>query len=188
MSDPALELPINYLTVEGLEHVFEPGDNGGDLSPGDSTPPGDQPADIWTVDDAIRHLGVTRRTILRKLKNGELVGYKVPGPFGQEWRIHPVDKGGDFTGDLAPPSLSSGDQPVSPPDSGLVDEFRRQILELKTENQTLQKELQGAHWRNGYLESQMLEREKEIKLLTDSQRKVGMWRRICKWLAGGPGA
>ena len=81
MGDPTVKLKANHLTVEGLEHVLEAGDTGDDLSPGDIMAPSDQPGDMWTLDDATRKLGVTKRTVLRKLKNGELTGHKVPGPF-----------------------------------------------------------------------------------------------------------
>jgi len=184
MGDPALELPADYLTVDGLEHVLEAGDTGGDLSPGDSMAPGDRPGDMWTLDDAIRHLAVTKRTILRKLKNGELAGYKVPGPFGPEWRIYPSAKGNDIADDLSPPRLSPGDPVVSPPDPGMLEELRRQISNLKSENQSLHKELQGANWRNGYLESQVQSQEAQLKLLTDSRHKPGRWARFCSWFAG----
>lgn len=184
MGDPALELPSDHLTVEGLEHVLEAGDTGGDLSPGDIMAPGDPAGDMWTLDDATRHLAVTKRTVLRKLKNGELVGYKVPGPFGPEWRIYPGDRADDATGDLSPPKPSPGDPVVSPPDPALIEELRRQISDLKSENQSLQKDLQGANWRNGYLESQVQSQDTQIKLLTDSQHKAGWWVRLCSWFVG----
>lgn len=181
MGDPALEVSADHLTVDGLEHVLEAGDTGGDLSSGDITAPGDTGGETWTLDDAARLLGVTKRTVLRKLKNGELTGYKVPGPFGQEWRIHPGDKGGDKGDDQSPATASPGDLGVSPPVSPLVEELRRQVNELKSENQSLQKELQAASWRNGYLESRVENQEVQMKLLTDSQHKPGRWARFCSW-------
>lgn len=47
----------------------------------------------------------------------------------------------------------------------------------------LQSKVEALTWRNGYLESQLQERDKEIKLLTDSQHKSGWWARFCSWLA-----
>jgi hypothetical protein len=184
MGDPALEVPTDHLTVEGLEHVLEAGDTGGDLPPGDIMAPGDPAGDMWTLDDAVRHLTVTKRTVLRKLKNGELAGYKVPGPFGQEWRIYPDDRADDIAGDLSPPKSSGTDPVVSPPDPSLIEELRRQISDLKSENQSLQKDLQGANWRNGYLESQVQSQETQIKLLTDRQHKQGWWTRLYSRLGG----
>src|SRR5271155_3390452 len=97
MSNPAINPEIDRLTFEGFEHVLEagdpPSDIGGDLSPGDDTSPGD----MWTLDNAMQILNITKRTALRKLKNGNLRGYKVPGVYGQEWRIYPDDKAGDLS-------------------------------------------------------------------------------------------
>lgn len=89
------EQPIDALSIDGLEHVLE----SGDMSPGVEMVPGDLGCDMWTVEDAIRQLGITRRTVLRKLKNGELTGYKISGPYGPEWRLNPCDHTGDTTGD-----------------------------------------------------------------------------------------
>lgn len=47
-------------------------------------------------------------------------------------------------------------------------------------------------YRNGYLEAQLAERQKElelhqeqIKLLTDSQHKPSWWRKFATWFMGG---
>ena len=54
------------------------------------------------------------------------------------------------------------------------------LLEL-VERQS--KQLQDASCRIGWLESQLQEREKEVKLLTDSRHKAKWWQRIGRWLA-----
>lgn len=180
----SVETPIDAVSVSGLEHVLEGGDM---LSPGEMSPP-DLAGEIWTVETAIRNLGITKRTVLRKLKSGELKGRKVNGPYGLEWRITPPDRSGDIgsdrvTGDMSPgvshvvTTLTTSD--YSQPD--LVEEFRKQILELKAENQSLQKELQGANWRNGYLESQTEIKDQQIRLLTDSQHKPSWWAKLSSW-------
>nr|WP_281719545.1 helix-turn-helix domain-containing protein [Nitrosomonas nitrosa] len=184
MSDPALRIEADHLTVDGLEHILEGGDTGGELSPDHSVTPGDLAGDIWTLDDAMRHLRITKRTVLRKLKSGELTGYKVPGIFGQEWRIYPGDKGDDKSSVMSPPSASPGDLSMSPPETALVYELRRQVNELRVENVSLQKELQAASWRNGYLESQVETQHSQIKLLTDSQHNSGHLQRFWKWFTG----
>ena len=102
----------------------------------------------------------------------------MPGIYGQEWRIYPDDKAGD----LSPPSLTPGDLQRSPGAIDLLHELKHQISELKTENQSLQKDLQAATWRNGYLEAQVESQETRIKLLTDSQHKQGWWPRLKNWL------
>jgi len=43
------------------------------------------------------------------------------------------------------------------------------------------KKLEAATYRIGWLESQLQEREKEVKLLTDSQHKPGWWAKFSTW-------
>jgi len=54
-------------------------------------------------------------------------------------------------------------------------------------------ELQGAHWRNGHLETRVQDletlvskQEQHLKLLTDSQHKPNLWRRTWQWFIGTP--
>jgi len=177
------EIPTDALSTEGLEHLLE----GGVMSPDVEMPPADLGGDMWTVEDAIQRLGITKRTVLRKIKNSELTGYKVPGVYGPEWRLYPPTLGGDKFGDLSLVTRVVGDQHLVTPavSNDLIEELRKQVLELKTENQSLQKDLQGANWRNGYLESQAETKDQQIKLLTDSQHKGGWWARFSSWFLKG---
>ena len=94
-------------------------------------------------------------------------------------------EGGDM---LSPGEMSPGvdhlvTAAIAPADPELIEEFRKQISELKVENQALQKELQGATWRNGYLESQAETKDLQIRLLTDSQHKPSWWTRLASWFS-----
>jgi hypothetical protein len=54
-------------------------------------------------------------------------------------------------------------------------DFRDSLIrELQSKNEAL-------IWRNGFLESQLQEREQEIKLLTDKQHKLSRWVRFMNW-------
>jgi hypothetical protein len=111
--------------------------------------------DMWTLDEAIRKLRITRRTAFRKLKTGDLTGCKVQGPYGLEWRIDPVDPGGDS-------------HPVSV--TPVVTSELETSVPLHTQHliEQLQAKLEGATYRIGYLESKLEDRDYQIKLLTDS--------------------
>jgi hypothetical protein len=59
-------------------------------------------------------------------------------------------------------------------------------------NTRLLEQIQALTYRNGYLESQLSEREKDIierdermKLLTDSQHKPGWWAKFSSWFFKG---
>ncbi len=169
---------IDAASTEGLEHLLQCDD----MSSGVEMSSGDPSGDMWTVDDAIANLGITKRTVLRKIKNGELTGYKVQGTYGPEWRLNPVHK----SRDLSPVTNVTGDRPLTgavSPD--IIEEFKSQIAELKAQNTALQKELQGANWRNGYLEAQAEGKDQQIKLLTDSQHNQrGWWPKFARWFIG----
>lgn len=63
--------------------------------------------------------------------------------------------------------------------------------ESDNENETLAKavvqmaqKLEAANYRIGWLESQLQEREKEVRLLTDAQHQPKWWHKIRSWFAG----
>lgn len=57
----------------------------------------------------------------------------------------------------------------------LTDNSSSALLEMS-------RKLEAASYRIGWLESQLQEREKELKLLTDSQHKPGLWAKFTAWL------
>ncbi|WP_217697627.1 hypothetical protein, partial [Klebsiella aerogenes] len=58
------------------------------------------------------------------------------------------------------------------------------LSDVESQLKQAQTDLQGANWRNGYLESQVENHREQIKLLTDSQHKPKWWHRIRSWIAG----
>ena len=58
-------------------------------------------------------------------------------------------------------------------------------LDLSARELRLMDQLNALTYRNGYLESKLEEREKEVQLLTDSQHKRGWWARFASWFVTG---
>lgn len=172
---------LDAASVEGLGEFFDSGHNGHDGN-GQDLPlcnQTDETAADWTPEIAAKVLRKSVRTIRRMLQDGELEGYKVPGPRRPEWRIKPVGH------DLQSPSNRSWSDKVR------LEELQKQIADLRTELERAQHDLQGASFRNGYLEAKLEQREKEvaerdtaIKLLTDSQHKPSRWARFTNWFIG----
>ncbi len=52
-----------------------------------------------TIQEAVDLLGVSERTIRRRIKNGELRGWKVPTAQGYEWRVNPDTAVGELAED-----------------------------------------------------------------------------------------
>lgn len=111
--------------------------------------------------------------------------------------IEPVSTEGleDLFKPLTTPGQANPDQGLTTPNHPytyespeLVFELRQQIADLKMELDTklaeAQREIQGAAYRNGYLESQLEIEREQVKLLTDSQHKAGWWHRLSSWFIG----
>jgi|GEM_PF-1406456 hypothetical protein len=69
-----------------------------------------------------------------------------------------------------------------------LSSLSEELVEMKTrlsifenENRELKAQLQGATYRNGFLEAKLEDKENQILLLTDSQSKQGWWARFSSW-------
>jgi hypothetical protein len=103
------------------------------------------------------------------------IPHKVAGQFGLEWRVAQDTPG------------QTANQPQDKPGQDTIE-----IVRLKTtvdlmaaEMKELKQQLQGASYRNGYLEAQLEGRDRDIKLLTDSRSKRGWWARFSSWFVTG---
>jgi excisionase family DNA binding protein len=138
-----------------------------------------------TLEEAAKRLNLSERTVQRRLKNGQLKGYKIAGPRGPEWRIE-VESCEDTTGQ---PFTASDDTTFSTDDTTIVEtvstEDTTRDSKATTTNaftqfaefyhdqiETLQEKLEAATYRNGYLEAQLLNAESQLKLLPDLSVKA----------------
>jgi hypothetical protein len=204
MSDTARDYqPVDAATTDGMDELFNAEDSIGQvISLAQDRTPQDTTDKLWTVLEAARHFNVSEKTILRRLQKGSIKGHKVPGQFGLEWRIARTAKTetGDKKGalDRAPQDIleawdSSGQDIEVVEDRTPQDTIEawdspgqdRLIDEQKQEIEALRAKLEGAIYRNGYLESKLEEREKQILLLTDSQHKPGWWAKFSSWFFKG---
>ena len=186
MGDSAVDATNNPLAIDGLEIFFEPLDSPGQDSntTKDSTAqdivttqitPGQDATVVWTVDEAAAHLGISSKTVLRRLQKGTLRGHKVAGQYGLEWRVA-QDTPGQTTN---PPQDKPGQDSIE------IVRLKTTVELMSAEMKELKQQLQGASYRNGYLEAQLEGRDREIKLLTDSQHKRGWWARFSSWFVTG---
>lgn len=185
MGDPAVQQANNPLAIEGLDSLFRAEDTPGQdvQAPEDRTPqdievvedtPGRDIEQVWTVDEAAANLGISAKTVLRRLQKGTLKGHKVPGQFGLEWRV----------AQDTPGQQSTAAQDRTPQDTGELIQLQVKLDLMSSELRELRQQLQGASFRNGYLQAQLEQRDQEIKLLTDSQHKRGWWTSFCSWFLG----
>ena len=177
MGEPVSSGNRDTVSIQGLEDVFASTVETSTEDTGQLNDPG------WSLTDAAEAFSVTDRTVRRWIKQHRIPAWKVVGPRGPEWRVQPGSK--PSTEDIHTGSLLTTVD--NSPDTGLLDLVR----ELQHKLDAAQEQLNGASFRNGYLESQVnsLTRELEshkdtIKLLTDSQHKTGWWTIVCSWFKG----
>lgn len=87
--------------------------------------------------------------------------------------------------DNCSPGLSSTTLPTES-NSNLSEliELKTKLAIFEAENTDLKAQLQGAAYRNGYLEAKLEDKQNQILLLTDRQNKQGWWATFSTWFLG----
>jgi len=174
-------------TVDGLDSLFEtviPGVMSVGSDDESTVDLSDNSIVLWTLQDAAGYLGLSTRTILRKLKAGSLQGRKVIGTNGPEWRITPVDMPSTVE-TIVRASVKTVTADGSSTQDKTIDTTVQALLKV-IESQAEQ--LKAAADVIVYQQSQLEEKDQQIKLLTDGQYTHGWWRRFCSWALGQPTA
>jgi hypothetical protein len=182
--DDLFELDANSLILHApeLELVREPGAN--------CTEPVRELDGYISVEKAAAIAGISVRAIQKRLKRGTLDGVKTKHGSTERWLVNSTalslsqadasTAAHDATSlivdasevELVRETGADGVESVRELDAPVVDDYKDKLIT------DLQNQLQAASWRNGYLESKLEEREREIKLLTDSQHKPSWWQRF----------
>lgn len=185
MSDTARDYqPLQPSAIDGLDDLFIEG------------VPAELPVAVpegLPVEDAALRLGLSERAILKRLRRGTLKGFKVPAKRGEKWLVCPEGlPAGPAEGHIEIEALPVGLPDIENegicPSQGLaagvpsgVEQLVGLVQDLQAKLDKANDQLQSANFRNGYLESKLEEREKEIKLLTDGQHKPRWWARFKNW-------
>lgn len=183
MTEPAQNYQtIQSTSIEGLDQIFDVVAEGLDVA-GLGPAEGQQ----VTLVEAAKILNIARRSALRLIHEGKLDGAK--DDHGQ-WlvktaslnkRISAKNQTESVIEEVAVQVDDVHGQGWTETQANGHDELLRDVLA----------KLEALTYRNGYLESQLSERQREIeerdqqiKLLTDSQHKPGKWARFRKWFLG----
>jgi len=119
----------------------------------------------WTIKEAAEALGISEKTVRRRIKDGTLKAEQVPGKYGIEYRIldlkdalplEPLDKGLDIEEDIA------------------LAKALDIIKALQEENERLAGQV-------GFLQAQVLELDSKIRLLTEPELKQSWWQKLLWW-------
>ncbi|MBI4330415.1 MAG: excisionase family DNA-binding protein [Chloroflexi bacterium] len=132
----------------------------------------------WTIEEAARALGVSDKTVRRRIKDGTIKAEQITGKYGPEYRIpeaqlaslrerplpplpeEPQDK--PATPSAAPPTLST-----APP----MDKALDMIKDLQAENERLAGQI-------GFLQAKLIDAESKLRLLQAPKSRVPWWRRL----------
>jgi len=154
--------------IDGLEEFF--------VSPGDDDTSVTRQTDMVavSVSEAAKLLGITERSIWRRIRAGKLQSELCDGK--TIVNVRQSDAGLTTPTDVTDTPLT-----ISTCQSDTSGHQLEKLLELLREKD---RELQAATYRNGYLEAQLENQKEQIKLLTDSQHKKAWWARFCSWFAG----
>jgi hypothetical protein len=194
MSDTARDYQtIESASTEGMDALFDGSVPGSVLEEPGTEPCSTSAVEVVSTDEAARRLGISTRAVIKRLKTGALKGFREDSKPRAEWRIYWTEPGSEpgRTGSFEGTSKGTS-EPVDSDKANLEGQESEvgssYLVELNTR---LLEQIQALTYRNGYLESQLSEREKDIierdekmKLLTDSQHKGGWWARFSSWFFG----
>ena len=167
-----------------------------DSTPDDmaATPP--EPDVSMTPAEAAARLGISERTVQRRLKQGSLYGYKVDTGRGEVWRV--VLGGMADTPPVQPDVMPAKATPMVDVTTSSVTEFAHAVIdELREEYRS---EIERLTTRNeqlagqvGFLQAKVQDQERQIALLMAPKdemadvtpekppvepERVGWWRRV----------
>ena len=133
-------------------------------------------ANMLSVEAAAERLGISVRAVQKRLKKGTLTGRKEKTSHGERWLIEVRE-------------LDASEDANQVTDGSSVREQGANLVRLDANHDAdrdglikeMQSKIEALTWRNGYLESQLENQREHIKLLTDSQHKLGWWPRFKKW-------
>ena len=172
MPEEAQEIRISDpVDMTGLEDFFPSHDKAGQ--------------EDLTLEEAAKRLNLSERTIQRRLKRGQLTGYKVNGDRGPEWRII-LSTSLDTTSKAVPTSddttfdteVMTDAEPMSSEDmtqgttASNVAVFQHFTSFYQNQIEVLQQKLEAATYRNGYLEAQITSADMQLRLLPDLSEKA----------------
>jgi hypothetical protein len=153
--EPAQNVKRETVTVEGLDTLFVNA-----VDPPRSNPESTQDQG-WSLCQAAEAYNVTERTIRRWIKERLITAWKVDGPRGPEWRIHPSNPGSSQDTDASSVDNTQDTNVVQPGTTLLVQLFQDQAAKLE-----------AATFRCGYLEAQTKTYEEQTKLLPDLEAQA----------------
>lgn len=173
MTETAKKIHLEPVGTEGLDQLFQ-------VELDQEVQSQDQQGQVDHIPlmDAAKRLGLSRRYVHKLVTEGRIQAFR---DSRGRWLVK-MDQGQIQLQDQ-PDQVSQMDLHLEqneihleePTEGQQTNRLLDMIENLQRQVNAGQNQLQAASYRNGYLEAQLQEREKEIKLLTDSQSKHRRW-------------
>jgi len=176
------EEPITGTGTEQVTGIQEPVTNAIEVMPG------------IPIETAAKQIGSSVNALKKRLRKGTVRGVKQETKHGEKWFVEPseIRRLAPVTIKQTIPVTSTGAAPepnIEAPVTGAT--FVSTSESVLVRIQELEQKLEGATFRNGYLEAEneglkalLGAQETHIKLLTDSQHKPASWRKFWSWFTG----
>lgn len=188
------KIEIDPIDVEGLDDVFE--NDSRHIE--DSQYPDSNLDTGLNIKEAAKYYDLSVASIRLKIKLGEIPAIKIAGKTGPEWAVFPNGvpdyyQKDDSTVDgvyhqVDNSPLVGSDEPINTMVEGSYRSDSTSLEALKHATNSLNKSLEMQRelmhklevltYKNGYLESQVQEREREVKLLPDLQAQAERAREL----------
>ena len=116
----------------------------------------------WTIKEAAEALGVSEKTVRRRIRDGVLKAEQIQGKYGAEYRITVLED-------------------TQPLDKSLDIEEDATLAKALDIIKALQEENERLAGHVGYLQAQVYELDSKIRLLTEPVHRRAWWQRLLWW-------
>ena len=116
----------------------------------------------WTIKEAAEALGVSEKTVRRRIKDGILDAQQIPGKYGTEYRITLL-------------------KDALPMDKGLDIEENTALAKALDIIKALQEENERLAGQVGFLQAQVIELDSKVRLLAEPKRRRSWLQRLLWW-------
>lgn len=128
----------------------------------------------WTIKEAAEALGLSEKTVRRRIKDGTLKADQTPGKYGVEYRITDLE-------DVLPLDKSLDMDKGQDMDTGLEKAVDTTLVKALDIIKALQEKNERLAAQVGFLQAQVLELDNKVRLLTEHKRRRPWWQRVLWW-------
>lgn len=138
----------------------------------------------WTIKEAAETLGVSEKTVRRRIKDGTIKAEQTQGKYGLEYRITsledimPLDRGLDTDQSQSTVEFINTEKSFTVDNNLEIEGGMSKALDII---KTLQEENVKLAAQVGFLQAQLIELDKKVRLLAEPKDSRSWWQRLLWW-------